>query len=248
MKKLIIVVSISFAANFLTAQQIQPIFTNNPFPKTITVSGSAEMEIIPDEIFVNVELKEYQKRGEDKKDIESLKKQFLESVKTVGLPDSAISIVTFTGDNPFSWKKRKKDPNLFTGITYQVKFKNSDLMDKLVERLDDDATQTFLIVSTGHSKMTEFRRQLKIAAVKAAKEKGLYLTEAIGERLGEAITIKEPNEFRPIWQENAALSNSLYNTYSLGVTQVKGNSENLQVVDFKKMELRYEVEVIFALK
>jgi hypothetical protein len=59
-------------------------------------------------------------------------------------------------------------------------------MDKLVEKLDDDATQNFLIVSTDHSKMAEFRRQLKIAAVKAAKEKGIYLTDAIGERLGES--------------------------------------------------------------
>ena len=30
----------------------------NPFPKTITVSGSAEMEVIPDEIYVNITLRE----------------------------------------------------------------------------------------------------------------------------------------------------------------------------------------------
>ena len=39
------------------------------------------MEIIPDEIYVNIQLKEYQKRGEDKKDIEAIKTQFLEAVK-----------------------------------------------------------------------------------------------------------------------------------------------------------------------
>lgn len=241
MKKLIFIAGIFFVANFLMAQQVQPVFINNPFPKTITVSGSAEMEIIPDEIYVNVELKEYQKKGEDKKDIESLKKQFLESAKTVGIPDSAISIVSFTGDNPLSWKKRKKDPNLFTSITYQLKFHNSHLMDKLVDELDDDATQNFLIVSSDHSKMTEFRKQLKIAAAKAAKEKGIYLTDAIGERLGEAITIKEPNEFLPLWRQNVALSNTSFK-------QETGDRGNLQVVDFKKMKLRYEVEVIFALK
>ena len=62
MKKLIIIVNIFLFANVINAQQPQPIFANNPFPKTITVSGSAEMEIIPDEIYVNVELKEYQKK------------------------------------------------------------------------------------------------------------------------------------------------------------------------------------------
>src|SRR5688572_28512906 len=187
MKKLIIIVNILLLANVISAQQPQPIFTSNPFPKTITVSGSAELEIIPDEINVNIELKEYQKKGEVKKDIETIKKQFLESAKAVGVPDSAISIVSFTGDNPFFRRKRKKDPDLFTSIIYQVKFKSSELMDKLVEKLDDDdATQSFLIVSTDHSRMTGYRRNLKIAAVKAAKEKGIYLTEAVGERLGEA--------------------------------------------------------------
>jgi hypothetical protein len=50
------------------------------------------MEIIPDEIYVNITLREYQKRGENKKDIETIKTTFLENCKAVGLPDSVISI------------------------------------------------------------------------------------------------------------------------------------------------------------
>ena len=125
MKKLILLINVFLFASTVIAQQVQPIFTINPFPKTITVSGSAEMEIIPDEIFVNIELKEYQKKGEDKKDIEAIKAQFLQAGKTIGIPDSAISIVSYAGNNPYFWKKRKKDPNLFTSIIYQVKFKSS---------------------------------------------------------------------------------------------------------------------------
>src|SRR6188474_3069967 len=127
MKKLIIVAGIILVTNILYGQQVQPIFTNNPFPKTITVSGSAEMEIIPDEICVNIELKEYQKRGESKKDIETIKSEFLQSCKTAGIPDSSISIASYNGFNTYYWfRKKKKDPNLNSGISYQVKFKNSD--------------------------------------------------------------------------------------------------------------------------
>jgi uncharacterized protein YggE len=250
MKKLIIIANIFLFTTTVNAQQVQPIFTNNPFPKTITVSGSAEMDIIPDEIYVNVELKEYQKKGENKKDLETIKTQFLDASKSVGIADSLISIVSYTGDNPYFWKKRKKDPDLFTSITYQLKFKTSELMDKLVEKLDDDATQSFLIISTNHSKITEYRKQLKIAAVKAAKEKGIYLTEAVSERLGEAITIKEPNEFYPLtFGENVSLSNSLISNGYIGRNSMKlEDKDNLQVVDFKKMKLRFEVEVVFALK
>ena len=250
MKKLITIGCIILTVNIISAQQVQPVFTNNPFPKTITVSGSAEMEIIPDEIYVNIELKEYQKKGESKKDIETIKADFLQSCKTSGIPDSSISIASYNGFNTYYWfRKKRKDPNLNSGITYQVKFKNSDLMDRLVERLDDDATQSFLIVSTSHSKIIEYRKQLKIQAMKAAKEKGIYLAEAIGERIGETITIHEPaeNQINPYANmfENTRLGvNGIYYK-SLDQDSI---SPKIQEVDFKKIKLRFEVEVVFALK
>ena len=251
MKKLIIIVNFFLFATAFYAQQVQPIFTNNPFPKTINVSGSAEMEIVPDEIYVHVELKEYQKKGENKKGIETIKTQFLEACKAVGIPDSLISIVSYAGNNPYFWKKRKKDPDLFAGITYQVKFNNSELMDKLVEKLDDDATQGFLIVSTSHSKMTEYRRQLKIAAVKAAKEKGIYLTEAVGEKLGEAIKINEPDENTLTRTSGLYGSTQGYNVVARGASQARLSNEAFfdeTGIDFKKIKLRFEVDVVFALK
>ncbi len=40
--------------------------TVNPYPKTTTVTGGAEMEVIPDEIYVHVDLKEYEKKDRAK--------------------------------------------------------------------------------------------------------------------------------------------------------------------------------------
>lgn len=251
MKKLIIIVNVFLFATVVHAQQPQPIFPNNPFPKTITVSGSAEIEIVPDEIYVNITLREYQKRGESKKDIETIKTTFLENCKAIGLPDSVISIFSFTGyNNYYSFKKRKKDPDMQSTITYQVKFKSSDLMDKLVEKLDDEATQNFIVANTSHSKMTEFRRQLKIKAVQAAKDKGFYLTEAVGERLGEAITITEPDEpINNLFFAKGLVSNNAYSQPNLLYRDsVRNEGETEQEIDFKKIKLRYEVSVVFALK
>ena len=250
MKKLIIIVNFILAGSFLYAQQIQPVFTNNPFPKTITVSGSAEMEVIPDEIYVNITLREYQKKGEDKKDIETIKTNFLESCKAAGIGDSAISIFSYTGyNNYYYFKKRKKDPNMQSSITYQIKFKDSKTMDALVEKLDDEATQNFQIVSTSHSRITELRRQLKIKAVQAAKDKGIYLTESIGEKLGEAVTIKEPDE--PVTLPYYSPANSqirLRGVNTLLSENYEFDNDKSQQVDFKKIKLRFEVEVVFALK
>lgn len=252
MKKLIIIINVFLFVHAINAQLPQPIFANNPFPKTITVSGSAEMEIIPDEIYVNITLREYQKRGEAKKEIETIKTAFLENCKAVGIPDSAVSIFSFSGyNNYYSFKKRKKDPDMQSSITYQVKFKDSKTMDDLVEKLDDEATQNFIIASTSHSKMTEYRKQLKINAVQAAKNKGIYLTESIGEKLGEAIKIKEPDEnFAGVNPYEAASQIRIRgaNSLSSNLRFSAGDTFSSTEIDFKKMKLRFEVEVVFALK
>lgn len=57
MKNLFLLVTSSILAMTTFAQNHV-----NPYPKTITVNGSAEMDITPDEIYVQMDLKEYEKK------------------------------------------------------------------------------------------------------------------------------------------------------------------------------------------
>ena len=178
--------------------------------------------------------------------IEAEYRRAMPSCKVVGIPDSLISIVSFSGNNNYYYiRKKKKNLDMLANITYQVKFRSSKLMDDLVEKLDDNATQSFNIVNVTHSRITEFRRQLKIKAIQAAKEKGTYLTEAVAEKLGEAITIYEPSEWQPYSMYNSVANASYgYNT-QLKLDEAKPSN---QEVDFKKIKLKYEVSVVFSLK
>lgn len=240
MKTILTTLAFALFVQTSMAQQGQPAYTVNPFPKTISVSGSAEMEIVPDEIYVQISLMEYQKKGESKKDLEKIRSEFLAACRSIGIPDSVISIASYSGyNNYYELKRKKKGTDMLAQITYQVKFSGSRQMDELVEKLDDDATKNFQIVSTSHSRMPEFRKQLKIKAVQIAREKGLYLSEAVGEKLGEAVTINEPAEWMP-YAMNAAQSNTFMRDQS-----VSGSDSQ---IDFKKMKLRFEVNVVFALK
>jgi len=224
--------------------------SSNPFPKTITVTGSAEMLVIPDEIYVNIILREYQKKYQDKKELETIKTDFLSYCKAAGIADTSISIQSYTGYSNYYWlrKKKKRDQDLMASITYQVKFSNSKEMDQLIEKLDDDATVSFDIAYTSHSKLTEYRRQLKIQAVKAAKEKGIYLTEAIGEKLGSAITVKEPQEEAVDYRANSNIQLRGMNSLNSNISYNGKDFDKSVDVEFKKMRLRFEVEVIFAIQ
>jgi uncharacterized protein YggE len=243
MKKLALSTTLLLLVLAVFAQQAP-----DPFPKTIKVSGSAEMEIIPDEVFVNIEIREYQKKGEDKKDLETLKNSFSEACRSVGIADSMVSIVAYSGYNDYyTWKKnKKKTPDMMASVTYQVKFKSSKTMDELVAKLDDEATRGFQIVATNHSRMTEFRKQLKIQAIKTAKAKGIYLTEAIDEKLGEAIDIEEPNEGAASSSGN--WSNGRVTPLRSQAITTYNSEESTGEIGFKKIKLRFEVNVEFALK
>lgn len=217
-----------------------------PFPRTISVTGSAEMSIVPDEIYVQVDLREYKKKGEEKVELDKIKKDFLASCAAVGIADSNIAVASYDGYNIASiWKRRKKDPDLFASITYQVKFSNTRLMDELVNRLDDEATNNFFISLATHSKISEYRKQLKILAVKAAKEKAQYLTESVNEQLGQAITITEPEEYSSSDVRSNRYSNSISNVVSKPSSSYGITDDG---VDYRKIKLRYEVKMLFALK
>lgn len=222
-----------------------------PFPKTISVTGSAEMEIIPDEIYVQVDLREYKRRGEDKVELDKIKNDFLASCRAVGIADSNISVASYDGYNMANiWRRRKRDPDLLSSIAYQLKFSNTKLIDDLVNRLDDQATNNFSITRTSHSKIIEYRKQLKIMAVKAAKEKALYLSDAVSEQLGAAITITEPEEsfssdvFSGRYKSNMAIANNAF-MKEMSKADYGINDDG---VDYRKIKLRFEVKVLYALK
>src|SRR4051812_35881036 len=65
------------------------------YPRTISVTGSAEMEIVPDEIYVSVVLKEYDKKGTGKVSLDRIIPAFTSSVRRLGIPDSLVSILTY---------------------------------------------------------------------------------------------------------------------------------------------------------
>ncbi len=214
--------------------------------KLINVAGIAEMEVVPDEIYVMIELREYDKKNGGKTDIDAIKNDFLKAALSVGISETDISVQSYQGWDGNYWvyrRNKKKNPDLKASITYQVKLSATKKMDELVQKLDDEATQNFFISRVSHSKILEFKKQLKIQAVKAAKEKAIYLADAIGEKAGEALTINEPNEIGVVYPQPPVYSNRI---------MMKGEAtdagQQAPNINFKKIKLQFEVNASFALK
>jgi uncharacterized protein YggE len=238
MKKIILALSASLCLIIANAQTPD----NTIKQRTINVNGHSELEITPDEIYVQIELREYNKKSGEKVDIETIRNNFLTAVKSMNIADTDVVVQGYSGwDGNYWWyqKNKKKNPDMKAGITYEVKVKTVDDMDKLVDKLDDEATQNFYISRTSHSNMDSIKKQLKMQAVKNAKEEAISLASAIGDNVGDALTINDANESSNYPQPLMYKANGI---------MAEADQSAPMNVDFKKIKIEMNVNVIFELK
>ncbi len=161
----------------------------------------------------------------------------------MGIADTDVVVQGYSGwDGNYWWyqKNKKKNPDMKAGITYEVKVKTVNDMDKLVDKLDDEATQNFYLSRTSHSNMDSIRKVLKIEAIKDAKEKATYLAAALGDNVGQALTVNDPVESgnypRPMYTTNVMMK------------AMDTEAAPAMNVDFKKIKIHYDANVVFELK
>ena len=200
--------------------------------KSIEVTGSARIEITPDEIYFNITLKEYKSLG-NKTNLQQLENQLVKVVKKLRIPEEDFQIENVAGYRNYSRKKEEKE---FLAVkSYQIKLPNLNGINELLESLDPRGIQHTNIGQVSHSNIEAFKKDLKIQAIKAAKEKANYLLVSINEELGEALEIHEVGHDRGYPRMYRSARVSLDSSFA-------------PEIDFKKIELEENVQVIFAIK
>jgi len=208
--------------------------------KKISVIGSAEMDVEPDEIYVSIVLKEYYNKQKVKIGIQEIKKEFLDNCAKTGIPKEAIRVENLGGSAYQHWhlRKKKNDPNFMATASYVIKFATGAKIDELVPRLNDDATASMYISKISSSKIEEFRKQVKIQATIAAKQKAQYLAESVGEKIAGALSIEEIDGVQPVMYNKMAMSNQA----------MEMDSGNTGDTPFEKINIRYEIRAEFELQ
>src|SRR5689334_16768108 len=79
----------------LSAQQVTAIVEDKT--KKIEVTGSAEMEVVPDEVYVTFTLQEYYNKQKVKIDIDQIQRDFLDRCTKAGILKERIQIQNMSG-------------------------------------------------------------------------------------------------------------------------------------------------------
>lgn len=237
-KMLMLVIPFGLGAFASTAQQV---IVEKPQPKKIEVTGSAEQEVLPDEIYVSITLREYFKDNSNKNkvDIMVLEKQLQKAVEEAGIAKENFSVGDINGYR--EWFGKKKPTTFLESKSYIVKVANLYKIDGIIARVDDKGVASTNISRFEYSKIEALRKEVKIKALQAAKEKAKYLLEGIGEQLGEALEIYEiDNGYSPA----PMYSNMMMKSARAESADAMPES----TIDVQKIKVRYEVKAVFRIK
>lgn len=203
--------------------------------KKIEVTGSAEMEVIPDELFLHVSLREYFKEGKNKVKIETLENELQEVVLKAGIPKENFEIQNVYGYN-WNYGKRKTE-EFFARKTYRIKLNDLNKVNSILGSIDQKGIESVNIGEISHSRIEEYKMELKAKALVASREKANYLLKAIGEEAGNVLEIQE-----------------VYDGYAQPYYEVRHmeKAESMDMaepqIEFRKIKLKYEMKAVYAIK
>ena len=180
----------------------------------IEVTGTSEIEIVPDKIHYLIEIREYFEEEFDGKSkpeeyrtkvpLSEIEQGLREALDKAGIPQNAIRTQEI-GDY---WRQQGQD--FLVSKKFDITLIDFNQINEIVKRIDTKGIHTMRIGELENKDMLAYHQKGKIEALKAAQRKATYLVEALGKKLGNVIRIVEEgssNAF-PFAQSNVLASDA----------------------------------------
>lgn len=206
----------------------------------IEVTGKAEMEIVPDEIYLKIFVNEKDYKG--KHTLEEIEGKMQAKLSALGINvEQDLAVRDMTSNFSSYWQKTK---SIHTIREYQLLVHSAKSAGQVFQQLESLGISNISIDRTDHSEMDDFKMQVKLKAIAAAQQKATSLTETIGQNCGRAIYIREVENrvFKAAHELPGAASNILVKGYANAVHA----ASDLEI-EFEKIRIDYSIQVRFEL-
>ena len=227
MKRMMIVVAALLMASPLFAQQ--KTFLDQPY---IEVTGRAEMEVAPDEIYVRITINEQDSKG--KTTVLQQEKDMVRRLKDLGIDvDKKLVVQDMVN------AQLKKD--VATSKSYMLEVNSATQLAHVFQALQTIGISDAAVERTDVSNMDELRQQVRGASAKAARQNAEILAAALGQKAGKAIFVQDNSYYsRPY--SNVVL------TRTMKVADAGVAATAAPTLEFQKITIDHSVLVRFMLE
>lgn len=212
--------------------------TNLIIQNYIEVTGKAEMEIVPNEIYLKVIIDEKNYNG--KKDLKEIEKLMIDKLIEIGIDVNnklvVKDIVSNFGDY---WINKTKINSI---KEFQLIVNDAKSAGLVFQELESLGISDISIEKIEHTEIQKFRKKVKVQAIQAAKDKATSLTNAIDQNIGNAIYIQELNNIN-----NPQVAIPRFSNVALLVDPFEAERDMEHNIKFEKIRLEYSILVRFEL-
>ena len=229
MKRLILLAMAALVALPAAAQM------QEAYPSYIQVNGRAEMEITPDEFYLQIIINERDSKG--KISVESQQREMIAALKKLGVDvDKQLKVANLSSE---FFKKNTS----VASAKYQLQLGSSAEVGQVWQALSDLGISNVSILKVSHSEIDRYKEQVRVEAIRNARQNAETLAGAIGQTAGRCFYIYDSNSnVMPVMYDNAVLMRS---AKAYGTAEAAVEEEPLE---FKTIRLEYSVQTKFVLE
>jgi uncharacterized protein len=168
----------------------------------IEVTGSAQQEIEPNEIYTLIRLKEFEE-NKQKVSLEKLDADFMKALKDAGIDKKRLELADAGSRLD---KFGRKDKDAFREKAYQLKLTSAGELENFLAKLEPVKVSQVSITKLHHSDYEKLKVELKTKALLAARTKAETLLKSIGSEIGKPLMIRdwEVEPYQPMMEMKTA--------------------------------------------
>jgi uncharacterized protein YggE len=186
MKRITLLISALFFFLAGTAQEKNFIDCNY-----IEITGRAQTEVAPDEIYLNITINEKENKG--KVSLEKQEKEMFKKLTSLNI-DLEKNMTVLDMNSFYEKYILKKDKILITK-SYILKVSSADMTAKVFAALEEVGIPDVSIAKTALSNVEKIRDGVMEKAAANAKEKAVLVANALGRKVGKAIFIQNYDNY-----------------------------------------------------
>ena len=204
------------------------------YPSYIQVYGRAEKEVTPDEFYLQIIINERDSKG--KISVESQQRDMIAALRRQGVDiEKQLKVANLSSE---FFKKNTS----VASAKYQLQLGSAAEVSKAWQALDALGISNVSILRVSHSKIEEFKREVRLDAMRNAQQSAREMAEAVGQTIGKCFYIYDTNSnVMPLYYDNAVVMRSAKATTA-------GTVAEEEPLDFKTIRLEYSVQAKFVLE